>query len=330
VLQKGGYLVRNDSIERSVNDSILTITDYFLQRVEQAKIQKEKDRRKIISREMINLHTDHPSSSNEEMEDAAYELYYALIKEHQPDLFVNGNPVEFFPVDKDKSSFQILHSNGQFYGVYKQGSKEAHKVTQVFHSKEEVLLNTFGTSRFERFRGYTFFPSKNGKAYSLKDNKQFRLNLIKSFKPQTFYENIEQARSFVVKDELKNDPKCREQAIHRTLEEYHIPFNLMGKTVTINSIYKDDEGVRISLEENGKERDIKLPDLAEKWMERMKENPRMTEVFDELVMGSRSIGEGFLAFYVVCRLTLVNSFMGYRRHSFNFGFLAFYQTPVRL
>ncbi|MCQ6281818.1 hypothetical protein JN080_21805 [Bacillus sp. EB600] len=241
--------MRNDSIERSVNDSILTIADYFLQRVEQTKKQREKDASKFISRDMKNLHADHPSLSNEEAE---YELYYSLIKQHQPDLFVNGNPVESFPVDKDKSSFKVLHSNGQFYGVYKQEPKEAHKVTQVFHSKEEVLLNTFGTSRFEKFRGYTFFPSKDGKVYSLKDNKEFRLNLFKSFKPLTCYENIEQARSFVVKNELKNDPKCREQAIHRSLEEYHIPFNLMGKTVTINSIYKDEQGVRMSLEWNRK------------------------------------------------------------------------------
>ena len=72
---------------------------------------------------------------------------------------------------------------------------------------------------------------------------------------------------------------------------------LWEKQLRSNSIYKDEQGVRISLEENGKERDIRLPDLAEKWMERIKENPRMKAVFDELIMDSRSIGEGFLAFY---------------------------------
>ena len=155
--------MRNDSIERTINDSILTITEYFLQRVEQAKKQREIDTRKFISRDMKNLHADHPSLSNEEREEAEYELYYSLIKQHQPDLFVNGNPVEIFPVDKDKSSFQVLHANDQFFGVYKQESKEAHKVTQVFHSKEEVLRNTFGTSDLKNFEAMHSFLQKMGR-----------------------------------------------------------------------------------------------------------------------------------------------------------------------
>ncbi|MGZ7135532.1 MAG: hypothetical protein ACXVHY_06610, partial [Methanobacterium sp.] len=142
--------MRNDSIERSVNDSMLYIADYILQMVEK---QNDLDIRRLVSSEMKNLQKDLPSLSNGKREEAEYELFYALIKERQPDLFViNGNSVESFPVDKNKSSFHVFHYNSQFYGVYKQESKEAHKVTQVFHSKEEVLRNTFGTSEWEKFR----------------------------------------------------------------------------------------------------------------------------------------------------------------------------------
>ena len=162
--------MRNDSIERSVNDSMLTITDYILQVIEQAKKQNEIDRKRYFDSE--NLREDYLSLSSDEREEAEYDLYYALIKERQPDIFVvNGKSVETFSVNKDKSSFQVFHNNGQFYGVYKQKHKEAHKVTQVFDSKEELLINTFGTSKFEKFRGHTFFLTKEGKTFSLHDNK---------------------------------------------------------------------------------------------------------------------------------------------------------------
>jgi len=298
--------LRNDSIERSVNDSMLTIADYILKMIEQTKRQQELD----IKRLAVG---DDRSLLNEERAEAEYELYYAFIKERQPDLFeVKGDFVESFPVEKDKSFLQIFHKNGQFYGVYKHESKEAHKVTHGFQSKEEVLRSILGTSEFEKFRGQSFFLLKDGKAFSLQDNKQFRLNLVKPYKTRSFYESIEQARSFVVKEELKTDPKLRIQSLRRTLEEHYIPSDLIGKTVTLNSISKDDEGIRISFEEDEKERNIRLPDLAEKWMERVRDNPRMKVAFDELIMDSRSIGEGFLAFYGI----EINKELQTRQHDF--------------
>lgn len=303
--------MRNDSIERSVNDSMLTIADYILQMIEQTKKQNEINRKGYFGSE--NLHEDFLPLSNEEREEVEYDLYYALIKEHQPDLFVvNGNPVETFSVNKDKSSFQVFHNNGQFYGVYKQKLKEAHKVTKVFDSKEELLMNTFGTSKFEKFRGHTFFLSKEGKTFSLHNNKQFRLNLVKPFKPLEFYENIEQGRIEVVKDELMNDAIFRKQALRRTLNEYDIPSDLIGKTVTINSICKDQRGVKISFEDNEKEREISLPDLSDKWMERVRDNPRMNVTFDELIMDSCTIGEVYLAFYGI----EINEELLTRQHDF--------------
>ncbi|MGF6947723.1 hypothetical protein QF028_000216 [Neobacillus sp. B4I6] len=298
--------MRNDSIERSVNDSMLTIADYILQMIEQTKRQQELDIKRLAVGDDLSL-------LNEEREEAEYELYYALIKERQPDLFkVKGDLVESFSVEKDKSFLQIFHKNGQFYGVYKHESQEAHKVTHDFQSKEEVLGSTLGTSEFEKFRGLSFFLSKDGKAFSLQYNKQFRLNLVKPYKTLSFYESIEQARSFVVKEELKTDPKLRIQSLRRTLEKYHIPSDLIGKTVTLNRISKDDEGIRISFEEAEKERNIRLPDLAEKWMERVRDNPRMRVAFDELIMDSCSIGEGFLAFYGMD----INKELQTRQHDF--------------
>jgi hypothetical protein len=303
--------VRNDSIERSVNDSLLTIAEYILQLIEHTKRQIELDNRRFVGSEMKIRQKDY--FSNKEREEAEYDLYYALIKERQPDLFVvNGDRVEVFSVNKDKSSFQVYQNDGLFFGTYKQESKEPHKVTSVFHSKEEVLRNTFGTSEFEKFRGHAIFLSKDGKAFSLKNNKQFRLNIIKPFKPQSFYENIEQARIFVVKEELMNDPKLKKQALRRTLDEYHIPLDLLGKTVTINSICKDKRGVKITFEENEKERDIRLPDLSEKWIERIGSNPRMKAAFDELIMDSCSIGEGYLTFYGI----EINKELQTRQHNF--------------
>jgi hypothetical protein len=308
---KGEYPVRNDSIERSVNESMLTIADYILQMLEQAKKQNEIDMRRYLGSEDLQEH--YFSLSNEEREEAEYELYYALIKERQPDLFVvKGTSVETFSVNKDKSSFHVFHNNGQFYGVCKQGLKEAHKVTPVFHSKEEVLRNTFGTSEFEKFRGHAFFLTKDGKSFSLNHNKSFRFNLVKPFKPQEFYENIEQARSFVVKDELMNDSKFRKHAIRKTLEKYHIPSDLIGKTVTINRICKDERGVKISFEENERERDICLPDLSDKWIERARDNHRMKAVFEELIKDSCSIGKGYLAFYGI----EINKEFQTRQHDF--------------
>ncbi|MDQ6600903.1 hypothetical protein [Bacillus salipaludis] len=289
--------MRNDSIERSFNDSILTIVDYLLQRSDKAKIQKDMETRRNIRNDFKKIYSRNSSISNDEREEGEYELYYAFIKKHQPELFVKGKPVEIFPVDRDKSSFQVLNSKGFFYGVFKQEGKDAHRVTRAFDSKEEVLLNTFGTSRFEKFRGYSFFHLDDGKTYSLKDNKQFRFNLTQSFKPQLFYENIEHARSIVVKEELKNEVAIKEKSLNRTFMEYQIPLDLIGKTITINNISKDELGVRISIEENDIKKDIMLPDLSEVWMERISKHPRMKAAFDELVMDSRSIGEGFLAFY---------------------------------
>jgi hypothetical protein len=285
---------------------MLTITDSILQMIEQSKKQKELDRNRLAAPDKLSI-------LNEERGEAEYELYYGLIKERRPDLFeVNGDYIESFPVDKDKSTFQIFHNNGEFYGVYKQGAKDAHIVTQVFHSKEEVLLNTFGTSEFEKFREHTFFLSKDGKVFSLQNNKQFRLNLVKPFKTLAFYENIREARSLVVKEELRKDPKLRIQALRRTLEEHFIPLDLIGKTVTLNSISKDNEGVWVSFEENKKEQNIRLLDFDEKWMERVRDNSRMTAAFDELIMDSRTIGEGFLTFYGL----EINNELQTRQHDF--------------
>lgn len=270
---------------------MLTIIDSIFQKIEQDKRQQEFNSNKLTVDDKLSL-------SNEEREEAEYKIYYALIKKRQPDLFeLNGDSTEIFSWGQEKRLFQIFHNNDQFYGVYKQESKEAHKVTEVFHSKEEVLLNTFGTSKFERFRGHVLFLSKDGKAFSLQNNQQFRLNLVKPFKTQEFYENIEQARSSIVKDELKKDLKIRIQALRRMLEEYYIPSDFIGKIITLNSISKDNEGVRISFEENKKEQNIRIPNLDEKWMEKIRDNPIMKVAFEELIIDSCSIRESFLAFY---------------------------------
>lgn len=289
--------MRNDSIERSVNDSVLTIADSILQMIEQSK-QKSLNKTSLMNQEKKSLKQDSTSWSTEEQTEAEYELYYAMIKEHHPQFFeIKGNYIETFPVDKEKSVFYILKDKGAYFGVYKQESKEAHIVTPVFPTKEDLLQNTLGTSQFEKFRMHSFFLVDDGKAFSLHDNKQLRLNLAKSYKTLTTYENIEQARTFVVKEELKNDPKLRKQALRRALEEHFIPSDLLGKTVTIQNISNDGQGTRLSLVENQKERDVWLPDIAEKWMERVRDNPGMKVMFDEVIMDSRSIAEGFLAFY---------------------------------
>jgi hypothetical protein len=283
--------VRNDAIERSINDAMLTLADSILIKIEQAKKQQEFNSKKLTV-------DDELSFSNEERGEVEYEIYYALIKERHPNLFeLNGECIDIFPWDQEKRLLEIFQNNDQFYGVYKQKYKEAHRVTEVFHSKEEVLLYTFGTSKFERFRGHVLFLLKDGKAFSLQNSQYFRLNLVKPFKTQEFYENIEQARSFIIKDELKKDLKIRIQALRRTLEQYYIPSDFIGKNVTLNSISRDNEVVRISFEENEKEQNIRIPNLDEKWMIKIRDNPRMKVAFDELVMDSDSIREGFLAFY---------------------------------
>ncbi|MFJ7512721.1 hypothetical protein ACIQW7_25235 [Peribacillus simplex] len=289
--------MRNDSIERSVNDSMLTIADSILQMIEQSK-QKSLNKTSLMNQEKKRLKQDSTSWSTEKKTEAEYELYYAMIKEHHPQLFeIKGNYIETFPVDKEKSVFFILKDKDAYFGVYKQESKEAHIVTPVFPTKEDLLQKTLGTSQFEKFRMHSFFIVDNGKAFSLHDNKQLRLNLAKSYKTLTTYENIEQARTFIVKEELKNDPKLRKQSLRRALEEHFIPSDLLGKTVTIQNISNDGQGTRLSLVENQKERDVWLPDIAEKWMERVRDNPGMKVMFDEVIMDSRSIAEGFLAFY---------------------------------
>lgn len=291
--------MRNDSIERSVNDSMLTIADSILQMIEQSK-QKSLDRKSQspMNQEKKSMKHDSTSWSTKEKTEAEYELYYAMIKERHPQLFeIKGDSIETFPVDKEKSVFFILKDKETYFGVYKQESKEAHIVTPVFPTKEDLLQKTLGTSQFEKFRMHSFFLVEDGKAFSLHDNKQLRLNLAKSYKTLTTYENIEQARSSVVKEELKNDPKLRKQSLRRALEEHFIPSDLLGKTVTIQNISNDDQGTRLSLVENQKERDVWLPDIAEKWIERVRDNPGMKVMFDEVIMDSRSIAEGFLAFY---------------------------------
>jgi hypothetical protein len=65
---KGEYSVRNDSIERSVNDSMLTIAEYILQMLEQAKKQNEIDIRRYLGSEDLQEH--YFSLSNEEREEA--------------------------------------------------------------------------------------------------------------------------------------------------------------------------------------------------------------------------------------------------------------------
>ncbi|MCM3570620.1 hypothetical protein [Neobacillus mesonae] len=191
-------------------------------------------------------------------------------------------------------------------------SKKPLRITESFRSKEALLQNTFGTSNFEKFRNRTFFLLEDGKTFSLHDNKQFRFNLVKPIKHLSTFENMEQARLGVVKDELKDNPKVRRQAIHRTLEKHFIPIDLMGKPVTVNSILKEDQGIKISLEDNGKERQIKLPDLAEKWMDRVREQPKLKAAFDEIIMDSRLIGEVFLAFYDI----EINKVLQTKQHDF--------------
>ncbi|MDR4950460.1 hypothetical protein [Neobacillus cucumis] len=270
---------------------MLNILDSIFQKIEQAKMQQD------INSKKLPLDDGH-SLSEEERGEAEYDIYYASIKEKQPEQFeLIGDCIDIFSWDRDKRLFQIFQNNNQFYGVYKQESKEAHKVTQVFQSKEEVLLNAFGTSEFERFRGHVLYILKDGKVFTPQNNQEFRLNLVKPFKANSFYENIEQARTFIVKDELQKDPKIGMQAIRRTLEDYYIPSDFLGKTITLKSMTKDKEGIRISFEENEKEQTIRIPDLNEKWLKRIRVNPRMKVVFDELIMESSTIGQSFLSFF---------------------------------
>lgn len=290
--------MRNDSIERSVNDSILTIADYILQRIDQVKNQQEIDMQMVINQEIKKLERDFPSLSKEEREEAEYDLYYALIKEHNPALFnVKGSLVEIFPMKKEQSFFQIFKDKDTFFGVYTQESKEPHIITPAFSSQEDVLQHTFGTSQFEKFRRNTFFVSQEGHAFSLHENKHFRLNLSKPFKPVNTYETIEETRSTFVKEELERDSKCRNQALCRILDEYHLPSDLVGKTVCIQSIVNNEESIQLTIEESEKQRVLSLPDLAESLVEKVRVTPQMNVLFDEIVMDSRSIAEGFLTFY---------------------------------
>ncbi|MFE4708814.1 hypothetical protein [Peribacillus simplex] len=289
--------MRNDSIERSVNDSVLTIADSILQMIDQSK-QKSLKKTSLKNQEKKSLKQNSTSWSTKEKTEVEYELYYAMMKDHHPQLFeIKGEIIEKFTFNKEKSVFFILKDKDAYFGVYKQESKEAHIVTPGFPTKEDLLQKTLGTSQFEKFRMHSFFLMGDGKAFSLHDNKQLRLNLAKSYTTLKTYENIEQARSSVVKEELKNDPKLRKQSLRRALEEHFIPSDLLGKTVTIQNISMDGQGTRLSLVENQKERDVWLPDIAEKWMEKVRDSTGMKVLFDEVIIDSRSIAEGFLAFY---------------------------------
>lgn len=289
--------MRNDVIERTVNDTMLTVADYLLQMIEQSRKQRSLELRALIDQRSKDLKNDYPYLSTEERAEGEYELYYALIRERQSHLFeVKGNLLGTFPVD-NISRFQMYQDKNKFYGVYNQDGKNPHRITDYFQSKEDVILNIFATTKFEIFRRNTFFHSCEGKVFSLQDNKQFRLHLIKPFKFQSAFENIEYARLSVVKDELKTDSNLREVALKKTLKEYDIPSDLIGKSVTVSGISIEEDGVRITLEDVHKERKILVPDIAEKWLERVKDHPKLKAAFDELIMDSRSIGEGFLSFY---------------------------------
>ncbi len=289
--------MRTDVIERTVNDSMLTIADYLLQMIEQAKKQKDLELRALVDHKSRDILKDYPNLSAEKRTEAEYELYYALIKERQLHLFkVKGNLAGAFPVDRI-SSVQIYQDKNKFYGVYQQEGKDPHRITEYFLNKEALISNLFGSGEFEIFRSRTAVQSNDGKVFFLHDNKQICLHLIKPFKVQSSYENMEQARLAIVKGELKMDSKLRARAVVKTLNEYDIPSDLSGKTVTITGISLEENGVRVSLEDNEKKRHITLPDLAETWVNRVKEHPRLEAAFDEFIMDSRSIGEGFLSFY---------------------------------
>ncbi|MBT2757951.1 hypothetical protein J7E71_18935 [Mesobacillus foraminis] len=289
--------MRTDVIERTVNDSMLTIADYLLQMIEQAKKQKDLELRALVDQKSKEILKDKPNLSAEERTEAEYELYYALMKERQLHLFeVKGNLAGTFPVDRI-SGVQIFQEKNKFYGVYQQEGKDPHRITEYFPNKEALISNLFGSGEFEIFRSRTAFRSNDGNVFLLHDNKQFRLHLIKPFKFQSAYENMEQARLSIVKGELKMDSKLRARAVVKTLNEYDIPTDLSGKTVSITGISMEENGVRVSLEDTEKKRHITLPDLAETWVDRVKEHPRMKAAFDEFIMDSRSVGEGFLSFY---------------------------------
>ncbi|MGM0878113.1 MAG: hypothetical protein ACQEWV_26210 [Bacillota bacterium] len=292
--------MRNDTVERTINDSILTIVEYLLQMLERAKRQQDLDMKMLMDKEIRNLQRDHPSLTDDQKAEIEYELYHHVTKERQPDLFdLKGECLDSFQFDKGKGVFQVYQDGDEYLGVYKQEGKEAHKITQDFNSKEEVLQSTFGTNKFEKFRGQSFFVQEDGKSFSLHENKQFRLNLMNDDKKPIFktHENIESLRSSIIKDELKSDLKLRKRALRKTVEVNYIPSDLLGKTVTLKNIEKDNDGVKLTLEENQKDREFMLPDIAEKWIEQLKENPKIKAVFDEIVMDSRSIAEGFLSFY---------------------------------
>ncbi|TCN18443.1 hypothetical protein [Mesobacillus foraminis] len=289
--------MRNDVIERTANDTMLTIADYLLQMIEQARKQRDLELRSLIDQDSKNMQRDYPHLSAEERAEGEYELYYALLRERHSDVFeVQGNLQGTFPVDGN-SRFQIHHDKNEFYGVYNYDGKKPHRITDNFLTKEDLISNLFGSTKFEIFRNRTFFHCDDGKVYSLHDNKHFRLHMIKDFKFQLPCENIEHARLSVVKDELRNDGNLRLQALKKTLDEYGIPSDLVGETVTLSSVSSEKNGVRVLLEHKHKERQIMVPEMKEQWLERVRDYPKLKAAFDEFIMDSRSIGEGFLAFY---------------------------------
>jgi hypothetical protein len=295
----GDDVVRNDSIERAVNDSIMTIAEYILQMREQAETRKGSDVSESLGNGMASMDRVFPTLPKDEREKAEFDLYHALIIEHQPALFeINGQPVEMYPAGKD-STFQIHGGDEGFYGVYKKGGKEPYRVTKFLPSCKEVLTATFGTHEYERFRDRSFFIRKDGTVCSPGERTYLRFPGGDKVQSLPSYENIESARLSVVREQLKNDPAIRNQALKRTLEHHHMPFgSLLGKTVSLMNISKSREGVTISVEdEKPRIREIRLPDLAGNWHGRIRGRPGVRAVFDEIILDSKAIAEGFMSFY---------------------------------
>ncbi|MDN4075504.1 hypothetical protein [Fictibacillus terranigra] len=290
--------MRNEVIEQTVNDSMVTTLDYILQLIEQSNKQKDGDRDKLIQQSLEQMRQDQPSLSKADKAELEYTLYYHLALKQQPEWFqLTGELIDRFPYEQNNSSFDVYQHEDNVWGVVTQEGKKSHKVTTSFKSKEDLLLHLFGTTQFEKFRGETFWIQQNEQVFSLKENKHFRLLLFtgQSMKPFRTHKSLEKLRISILKDDLAQNPNLKKKALRQTLEDKSLPVSLMGKTVTINELEQKQDHVELTLKEDGTDHHIKLPDLEDKWMKLAKN--RAALAFNELVMNSQAVAQGFLSFY---------------------------------
>ncbi|MGO1135778.1 hypothetical protein ACTOS9_21845 (plasmid) [Bacillus subtilis] len=274
---------RDETIERHI--AALT-TDFIAQILDYLQKQKATNANKFVQNQLDEYQQKH-NLTDLERSDVDYQIKYELAKKNKPELFeIKGKPVEVFPIDRNSKMVLLKKEDKTHVVAYQKKGMQPHIIGKG-RTKDDALKSVFGSSKYNIIRNNTVFDVGNGKALSLKSNRDIRLLGLQDKKPDIKLENPDVVRNSILKSSLENNPTEHKLLIERSLEKVGIDKQELHKNdYPLPNIKHDDDPMTIHKE-------------MTTFFTRIRDNEKLNKFAEAFKRDGYSFLQGFLGFYGV-------------------------------